>query len=179
MIAANFARHRGFELMDRYIPDIYDWFDQNDIRLDENNYIPFYFVYALLLGPDRHAFLRDRKILVITHASPEKEQKLRQYFEAEGCRTVNFIGISRSSSMTDRITLRPEHEGTDLVLIGAGVGAANILCQAKPLGTLSIDAGYVLECYANPSYKGTRVFTLPDEELTGSSQASELASTAK
>jgi hypothetical protein len=180
LIAANFSRHRGFELMSRYIPDIYDWFDKEGIRLDSDNYIPFYFVYALLLGPDRHAFLRDRKVLVITSLSDEKERRLRKYFEEEGSRSVNFIRISRSSSMTDRIELRPEHEGTEIVLIGAGVGAANILHQVKSLGTLAIDAGYVLECYQNPAYKGTRVFTMPDEDLKDAGQAlSTPAYTAK
>ena len=164
IIAANFCRHAGFEMMDRYIPDIFDWFDREGIRLDQNNYIPFYFIYALLLGPSRHRFLSSRKILVITNLSEGKELRLRRYFEASGASSVNFIGISRSSSMDERIELRAEHDGTDLVLIGAGVGAANILTQVKPLNAVSIDAGYVLECYQNPKYKGTRVFTLSDED---------------
>ena len=67
--------------------------------------------------------------------------------------------------MTERIELRPEHSGADLVLIGAGVGAANILSQVQPLQTLCIDAGYVLECYQNPAFKGKRVFTKPDEDF--------------
>lgn len=171
LISANFCSHTGFGLMGRYIPDIFDWFDVERIHLDSTNYIPFYFIYAMLLGPDRFRFLRRRKILVVTHLSEGKEFRLRNYLESSGASSVSFIGISRSSSMTDRIELRPEHEGTELVLVGAGVGAANILSQLKPLNTLSIDAGYVLECYQNPDFKGTRVYTMPDEEIGASSRA--------
>lgn len=165
LIAANFCRHHIPGMIDRYIPDIFEWFDEEGIRFESDNYIPFYFIYAMLLGPSRHYFVRGRRLLVITSLSGDKESRLRKYFEENGAASVKFIGISRSNSMCDRIELRSEHAGTDLVLIGAGVGAANILCQVKPLNALSIDAGYVLEYYQNPSYKGTRVFTLPDEEI--------------
>lgn len=175
LIAGNFCRHHIPGMIDRYIPDIFDWFDAERIRCQSDNYIPFYFIYAMLLGPNRHFFLRGRRLLVITSLSGSKEGRLRQFFEENGVASVKFIAISRSNSMYDRLELLPEHIGTDLVLIGAGVGAANILCQVKPLNALSIDAGYVLECYQNPSYKGTRVFTLPDNELTLSSE-SEVAS---
>jgi len=165
LIAANFCKHHIPGMIDRYIPDIFDWFDAENIRLDSDNYIPFYFIYGMLLGPNRHHFLARRHVLVITSLNSGKETKLREFFEGAGVSSVKFIPISRSHSMSDRIELRPEHARTDLVLVGAGVGAANILSQVKPLNTLSIDAGYVLECYQDPSYKGARVFTLPDEDL--------------
>jgi hypothetical protein len=171
VIAANFASHRGFESMSRYVPDIFDWFDSHEIHLNSENYIPFYFIYAMLLGPEGHKFLRNRRVLVITNLTSEKETRLRAYFEAESVAEVQFIGISRSSSMTDRIHLREEHDGTDLVLVGAGVGAANILAQVRPLHTLSIDAGFVLECYQNPAYRGSRVFTLSDDEIEANKTA--------
>jgi hypothetical protein len=165
MIAANFCKHHVPGMIDRYIPDILDWFDAEKIRLDSDNYVPFYFIYGMLLGPNRHHFLKRRNILVITSLTLLKETRLRAYFESAGVGSVKFIPISRSHSMSDRIELRPEHTRTDLVLVGAGVGAANILSQVKSLNALSIDAGYVLECYQDPSHKGIRVFTLPDEEL--------------
>jgi len=164
MIAGNFCRHHIRAMIDRYIPDIFDWFDAVDIELNAGNYIPFYFIYAVFLGPRRREFLENRKILVVTHLTPEKQERLRKYFKEAGAARIQFAGISRSNSMTDRIELLAEYEGVDLVLVGAGVGAANILNQVKPLGALSIDAGYVLECYQNPEFKGTRVFTLSDED---------------
>jgi hypothetical protein len=165
LIAGNFCHHHIPGMMDRYLPDIFDWFDEQTIDLNVNNYVPFYFVYGMLLGPERALFLKGRKILIVTNLTSEKQENLSRYLYNAAAREVNFISISRSSSMTERIVLKPEHDGTELVLIGAGVGAANILEMVKPLGALSIDAGYVLECYQNPLYKGTRVFTQPDCEI--------------
>ena len=165
LIAANFCKHHIPGMIDRYIPDIFDWFDAENIRLDSDNYIPFYFIYGMLLGPQRHHFLVKRHVLVITSLNQAKETRLREFFESAGVASVKFISVSSSHSMSDRIELRPEHAHTELVLVGAGVGAANILSQVKPLNALSIDAGYVLDCYRDPSYKGARVFTLPDEDL--------------
>lgn len=165
MIAGCFCRHHVPSLFDRYIPDIYDWLDENGICLDATNYIPFYFIYAMLLGPGRQHFYAGRKLLVITSLTDEKQERLRLCLTEMGASQVNFISISRSCGMTDRIELTSDHNGTDVVLIGAGVGAANILSQLQPLKALSIDAGFVLDCYQDPAYKGKRVFTLPDEEL--------------
>jgi hypothetical protein len=166
LIAGNFCRQNTPWLMDRYIPDIFDWFDAQDIALHSDNYIPFFFIYAMLLGPDRHKFLAGRNLLVITSLAGDKEANLRRSFLQSGVSTVNFISISRSHGMCETIDLSLAHRSTDLVLIGAGVGAANILSQVKPLGAVSIDAGYVLDCYENPKYKGGRAFTLPDEEVS-------------
>jgi len=165
LIAGNFCRQKTPWMLDRYIPDILDWFDARNIVLHSDNYIPFYFIYAMLLGPDRHRFLARRNVLVITSLGGDKETNLRRSFRQSGVASVKFIPISRSNGMCDRIDLRPGYAATDLVLVGAGVGAANILSQVKPLGALSIDAGYVLDCYENPKYRGRRVFTLPDEDL--------------
>jgi len=67
--------------------------------------------------------------------------------------------------MFDTVDIAALKGSIDVALVGAGVGAANILDQLKPLQTLCIDAGYVLDCYAEPSRKGSRVFTLSDEDL--------------
>ena len=40
--------------------------------------------------------------------------------------------------------------GADLVLIGAGVGALNIIEQVAKLDALTIDAGFALDCYWKP-----------------------------
>jgi hypothetical protein len=165
LIAGNFCRQKMPWMLDRYVPDIFDWFDAQRIVLDSGNYMPFYFVYAMLLGPERHRFLAGRNLLVITNLGGDKEANLRRYFRQNGAASVKFISISRSNGMCDTIDLQPEHAATDLVLVGAGVGAANILSQVKPLGALSIDAGYVLDCYENSKYKGRRAFTLPDEDI--------------
>jgi hypothetical protein len=102
---------------------------------------------------------------VVTSLDPVKEDRLRIALGDEGARSVQFLGVSRSKAMLDTIDLSHIQLPIDVALVGAGVGAANILQQLMPLRTLCIDAGYVLDCIAQPERKGTRVFTLPDSEL--------------
>ena len=65
--------------------------------------------------------------------------------------------------MWDRVDLKGVGS-VDLVLIGAGVGALNILEQVRPLATTSIDVGFVLDCLWRPQqFVGLRAFTQPDE----------------
>ena len=51
--------------------------------------------------------------------------------------------------------------------IGAGIGASNILCQLQLLNTVVIDAGYIIECLADPERKKQRAFCWPDKERFG------------
>lgn len=164
-IAACFCRHDTPSMIDCYIPNVYDWFDTNDVVLSGKNYVPFYFIYGMLLGPNKRKFLDGRSILVITCLDEKKANGIRDYLELHGAKSVDFIGISRSASMVEKIKLKPEHSKTDLVLIGAGVGAANILLQVEPLNAISIDAGFVLDCYSDPVFIGRRVYSKPDGDI--------------
>jgi hypothetical protein len=60
--------------------------------------------------------------------------------------------------MLDDLTLE-DLKDMDVILIGAGVGAANVLWRARHHRSLCIDSGYVLDCLENPALRGTRVFT--------------------
>jgi hypothetical protein len=164
-IGFNFVVQFGIPFCDRYIRPVADWLDRENIPIDERNYLPCYFVYAMMLGPDRAKLLADRRVLVITSADDDKETQIRAGLEREGVRSVRFIRISRSHSMFDRVSVEGLRGEVDLVLVGAGVGAAHILEQVKSLQTVCIDSGYVLDCYAEAWRKGTRVFTVADEEL--------------
>lgn len=161
-LACNLCKHAETSLLDEYLPDVFDWFDDNNILLDDSNYIPFYFIYAMFLGPEKYRFLRGRRVLVITHLDDAKRESLSQYFKANSVADIEFVSISRSKAMLDVIDIDAIRHRPDIILIGAGVGAANILRQVKPLGALSVDVGYVLDCYADPSLASTRCFTRPD-----------------
>jgi hypothetical protein len=165
LLACNFCRHPEPFLLNRSLPSVLDWMDQSEVALSADNYVPFYFLYGMLIGPDRHLFIQNRRILVVTSFTASTEAELREYFVREGALSVEFLPISRSKSMFDRVDLGQLRHGVDVAFVGAGVGAANILQQLRPLNTLCVDAGYALDCYRDPQRKGSRIFTKPDEEL--------------
>ena len=69
--------------------------------------------------------------------------------------------------MYDTINLSLVKQPVDLILVGGGIGASNILRQLEPLNTVAIDVGYVIECLADPERKKQRTFCWPDEERNG------------
>jgi hypothetical protein len=162
ILAINFAAHDQFPT--QYVAPMCRWMERSDIPLTPANYFPFYFVYALLLGPSALSLYMGRRVLVVTSDEEGTKAKgIERSLRALGIASFQFIRISRTKAMFDRIDVR--HVGdVDLVLIGAGVGALNVLEQVRPLGALSIDAGYVLDCLWQPhEFVGRRLFTLPDE----------------
>ena len=144
-----------------YLPML-KWFDQHDMQLADDNYFPFYFVYALLNGPKRFRLYSGRRILVVTSMDDAKEQAIDRGLRSVGAADVQYIRISRNKALLDRISLGDIALPIDIVLIGAGVGAANILVQLRELNTLCIDAGYCLDLLATPELSGKRYFTQPD-----------------
>jgi microcompartment protein CcmK/EutM len=150
---------------ERYHRPICGWFERHQIPLTPANYYPFHFVYALLNGPRRSHILQGRRVLVVTSLTPEKQRAIACGLEAAGAGSAQFLTISRSKAMADRISLSGLVRPIDVALVGGGVGAANVLVQLRPLGTLCIDAGYCLDLLADPALAGRREFTRPDQEL--------------
>jgi hypothetical protein len=161
VLAINFVHHLYFP--EQYVAPMCDWLDQARVPLGPNSYAPFYFIYALLLGQDLKRLVDGRRVLVVTSdedgtKAPAMERTLRRM----GAAGMAFAPISRSKSMFDRVELRGIGQ-VDLVLIGAGVGAVNVLEQVEPLGVPAIDAGFALDCYWQPEkFVGRRAFTRPD-----------------
>jgi len=149
---------------EQYHKPMCDWLEANDILIDESNYYPFYFVYGLLNGGLRKTLLRGRRILIVTSLNQEKEKAIAEGLNRGGVQSYQFIEITRNKAMTDKINLDSVKGPIDIVLIGAGVGAANIIHQLRPLQTLCIDAGYCLDLIAEPWRAGTRDYTKPDDE---------------
>lgn len=56
-------------------------------------------------------------------------------------------------------------DDVDLVLIGAGIGSANIINQLNHLNALCIDAGHSLDCISRPQLRVERICLLPDSEI--------------
>jgi hypothetical protein len=161
-LALHFTRtHSRFA--EQYLDPMCDWLDSNNIQITPQNYIPFYFIYALLSGQERFKLFLDRKILVITSASKEKWLRISQALVDIGAKKVDYIPISPNKSLMDRLDLSTLSELPDVVLVAAGIGSANVLCQLAPLQTVCIDAGICVEALADPSLRN-RVFMIPDDE---------------
>jgi hypothetical protein len=163
-LALHFTK-RDDAFAEEYFPAVADWFDEKGICLASDNYLPFYFVYALLADAERTGLFTGRRVLVVTHQSGQRFPSIDQGLRAMGARAVRFVEISAGRSFFDRI---PAHEfvpDADIVLVGAGVGAANILCQCQDLKTVSIDAGFFLDTLLNRDLRGQRLFTRTDQEV--------------
>lgn len=148
---------------EQYLRPMSDWFDENDIPITPRNYLPFYFVYALLCGPDGRRLIENRNILVVTAACEDKMTKIAGSLIKLGAKSANFVSISPNKAMLDKIDLSKLSVKVDLALVGAGIGSANVLTQLESLQTLCIDAGVFVEVLSDPS-KRNRVFTIPDNE---------------
>jgi hypothetical protein len=161
ILALNLVHQGGFAL--QYTKPFCDWLDAAQVELDDGNCYPFYFIYALFLGPAATDLLAGKRILVVTSDDDGlKMPGIRRSLLALGAISAELIKISRTQSLLDRITI-PAPGSVDMVLIAAGVGSINILEQLEPLNVPSIDVGFVLDCYADPGhYMGRRAFTLPD-----------------
>jgi hypothetical protein len=164
-IALNFTEEDGRPACGPYREAVCEWLDKQGIILGPHNSIPFYFVYALLLGPDRRRLLRDKRVLVVTCLTDDKRRRLENTFEREQVRSVQFLEISANKSLIEPVAVEEISGPVDLVLVGGGVGAARVQYELRHLPCVSIDAGYVLDCYADPSLRGRRYFSVPDDEL--------------
>jgi hypothetical protein len=148
-----------------YLDEYCEWLGANDIRFSVANYVPFYSVYAMLMGPDRRRFFEGRRILVVTWLNREKEERIRRAVSALGARSCLFYNVSPTKAMFDCVNVGLLREKVDVVLVGAGVGAANIIEQVRDLGSLCIDCGFVLDALADPENRWNRQFCVDDSEF--------------
>jgi len=165
ILAIHFVEMQNRVFGKEYFDPVCEWLDNHDINLNARNYAPFYFVYALLAEADSNRLFAGLTVAVITHLSGNRQRSIEHGLLALGAKKVIFLPISSSQAMTDRIVGLETCNRFDLALIGAGVGAANILCQLEPAATVCIDAGFFLETLIDPSRRGERIFTRTDQEV--------------
>lgn len=152
-------------IAEMYVPMLFDWFDDNEILLDEENYYHFYFVYAWMHGPHRKKLFEGRNVLIVTGLTKDKKVGIERGLEDLGVASVQFLPISSTKAMLDNVDLSLISGDVDVALVGAGVGSANVLVQLEPLETLCIDVGFALSTLADPSLRWIRPFCIPDNEF--------------
>jgi hypothetical protein len=162
ILAAAFHDTPGYKA---YIPEFLDWIAANQIRFDSANYAHFYSIYVLLHGRDRHRLFNQKRILVVTGLTEGKQEGIEKGLLREGAADVQFLGVSPSKALFDVLDLSSVRLPVDLVLVGAGVGSANIVVQLEPLQTACLDVGFCLSTIANPDLRWNRPLCIPDEEF--------------
>lgn len=140
------------------------WFERNDIQLNQNNYYPFYFVYAMLRGLQKSKFIKGLKILIFHSATGPKKEEIISALQSEGAHEIFWYQISPNRSMFEKIDLKEEYFEAEIAFIGAGVGKFNILVQLEPLKIPCIDAGFVFEVWADEINKWRRPMMVNDIE---------------
>lgn len=165
VLAMYFAR-RPDAWGEAFFTPVCAWFDENRIRLDVENYIPFYSVYALLNGPFRRDLLGGRRILVVTHLTDRRKSAIEKGLLADGAASVQFAPVSYSGALLDTVDLARLEHPVDLALVAAGIGSVNVLCQLEPLAVPCLDCGIALECYVAPERRWERPFLIDDSRMT-------------
>jgi hypothetical protein len=146
----------------------YDWCCKNGLRFTPDNYGHIYFVYALFTGLKSDQFFRGKRVLIITHLTPGKKAGIESSMRERGAKAVDFVPITRSHSMRDKIAI-DAGLSPDLCIIGGGVGAANILWQLKKSGIQCpcIDAGFVLDILSDREFARRRIYCINDDAWDG------------
>jgi hypothetical protein len=150
---------------EQYFPAISRWLADQSITLTLDNYVPFYFVYALLRGPAFSRIVSGRRVLVVHSADGGKREAIRGAILAAGGRSVEWLPISATRSFAERLDLSRLVEAPELCLLGAGIGKARLFAQLEPLGVPCLDAGFSFEVWANPDNQWDRPYMTPDSEL--------------
>ena len=149
---------------EHYFPAVGAWLNRNAICLSPENYVPFYFVYALLRGPGFRDLVGGRRVLAVHSAAGAKREAITASLRDAGAAEVGWLPISPARSFMDRLDLKSVGKA-DLCLVGAGVGKPRILEQLEPLNVPCIDAGYAFEVWANSDMQWDRPYMTPDAVL--------------
>lgn len=162
LLAACFQTNAGYV---EYFPDYFDWLDQHEIPFNHDNYVPFYSVYSMAFGPDSVKIFQGRRLLIVNYLPAEKQERLRAAMQERGVADVQFISIRPDKALFQDLDLSVVEGEIDVVLVGAGCGAAPMTEQLKPLKAVVIDAGFVIDALARPEARWRRAFCIPDDEF--------------
>jgi hypothetical protein len=149
---------------ERYFPHLDRWLVENRIPVTRDNYYPFYFVYASLVGPRRGEIFAGRRVLVVNGATGERRAQIEAGLRREGVLELHWCQISENRSLFDTVDVRHLAGRVDLALVGAGIGKAGIMQQLEPLGVPCIDAGFVFQVWLDPRNRFERVFCATDAD---------------
>lgn len=147
---------------EQFFPSLAGWLAREGVALTTKNYVPFYFVYALLRGPRFAEIVAGRRLLVVHSAEQEKRRAITGALLAAGASGVEWLPISASRAFEEHLDLARVHARPDVVLVGAGVGKGALFAQLEPLGVPCLDAGFAFEVWADADKQWDRPYMTPD-----------------
>lgn len=147
--------------------DFLDFLYAHDININEENYIPFYVIYAYLSSA-QFALTMDGKNICILNSEYNPECCRNWFAQFNSHPRLSFVDIPAEYVATrwedsKKGILSKIPPDTDLSLVGAGVGALLICTDvAAALSIPAIDAGHVLNMMNGRVDKsnGARLYTL-------------------
>jgi hypothetical protein len=147
-----------------------DFLFNNNIELTNNNYIPFYIVYAYLTSTDFGNLVNGKKICIIS--SECNIDRCTQWFaKFSSYPDIVFTKIPDSYVATRWGTIKEKilsqiPSNTDLCLVGAGIGSLLVCVDvANRFSIPAIDAGHVLNMMNGREGKsnGPRLYTIHND----------------
>ena len=121
------------------------------------NYVPFYFVYALLANPLFLQSLRSRHVALISNWNNKNVQNITTFFQSLGVGHLTFCDIPASGVAHGNFELHIEAR-PDIAFVGAGIGAPLVLERLQFLSCVAIDTGFVLHMWDGTFDRYERLF---------------------
>lgn len=151
---------------EHFFPDFGKFLAKNDIYLNNQNYIPFYFVYGWLRGDRRKKLLENKRVLLVHSAEGEKKEKIENYLLLrEKVQSVGWLSISSNQSLFSEFDLSSIENNTyDIAFLGAGVGKMNLFDKLSQLSIPIIDIGFVFEVWYNEDNRLLRTGMISDSD---------------
>lgn len=150
--------------LEHFFPAFKNWLIRQPFKLSTQNYVPFYFVYAIVRGPVKRTLFYNRRVLLVTGADTGKRARIEKSLREEGVSEISWCLISSSRSFYDKIDVSPWIGKVDIAFVGAGVGKPAILLQLEPLQVPVLDIGFVFAIWEDPEAQWERVLCVPDTE---------------
>jgi len=153
---------------EHYLPKLWNFFEEQSIKLNSKNYIPFYFIYIILTNKKYSEIYQDRHVHLITSFDEFRKLKINKSLISLGVKRITWTKLSRDKSLFDTLDVDAIPSDVDIIFVGAGVGKVNIFNQLCSLSVPIIDAGYIFETWQEPHLAHERDYCLPHEEFVSS-----------
>jgi hypothetical protein len=114
----------------------------NKMRMPLQNYVPFYFVYALLVNPAFLSRLCSCRVALITNFKNKNSTAILKKLDALGIRNVSCHEIPSSGVAHGDFDFTLEGR-VDVALVGAGIGSPLVLARLQNQSCVAIDSGFV------------------------------------
>ena len=165
-----FRKSKGDDSALKFIDFLYD----HNIELTNENYLPFYVVYAYLTSKAFGNLVNGKKICIISSecnitACTQWFAKSSSYPDIVFTEIPDSYVATRWKSMKEKI-LNQISSDIDLCLIGAGVGSLLVCVDvAEKFSIPAIDAGHVLNMMNGREDKsgGSRLYTIHKSVISG------------